>query len=115
MVSHLYNESYGYLGQSLDPEEKEFYESICFNSAPAEHWGYSLQQLTYFLARKSGRGVMVFIDEYEAPYRYAYEYGFVEKVRSSYRSRLPSRLRTVIKANEFFGGVLSALLKVIMM
>jgi hypothetical protein len=35
MVAHLYNESYEYLWQSLDPEEKEFYESICFNSAPA--------------------------------------------------------------------------------
>src|SRR6202167_3960958 len=88
MVSHLYNESYGYLGQSLDPEEKEFYESICFNSSPAEHWGYSLQRLTYFLARKSGRGVMVFIDEYEVPDNRTYELGYFDQVRPSYPSQL---------------------------
>ena len=90
MVSDLYEESYEYLGQSLDPEEKEFYESIRFNRAPAELWGNSLQRLSYFLARKSGRGVMVFIDEYEAPDNRAYELGYFDQVRPSYPSRLRS-------------------------
>jgi hypothetical protein len=116
MVSVLYKESYEYLGQSLDPEEKEFFESIRFNRAPVEHWGNSLQRLSYFLGRKSGRGVMVFIDEYEAPINRAYEHGFFAKVRPLYPSRLRSRLRTVIQAYEFFGrGVLPSLLKVTMM
>jgi len=116
MVSVLYKESYEYLGQSLDPDEKQFYESIRFNTAPAEHWGDSLQRLSYFLARKSGRKAMVFIDEYEAPINCAYEHGYFDKVRPSYPYRLRSRLRTVIQANEFFRrGVLPALLKVTMM
>ena len=115
MVSVLYKESYEYLGQSLDMEEKEFYESMRFNRAPAELWGDSLQRLSYFLARKSGRGVLVFIDEYEAPDNRAYELGYFDQVRPSYPSRLRSRLRTVIQANKFFGrGVLPALLKVTM-
>ena len=116
MVAHLGNESYEYLWQSLDPEEKEFYESICFNSAPVEHWWDTLERLSYFLAWKSGRGVMVFIHEYEAPYHYASDCGFFEKVRPSYPSQLWSRLRTAIQANNFFGhGVLPVLLKVTML
>jgi hypothetical protein len=86
MVSALYTESYEYLGQSLDQEEKEFFESIRFNKAPVEHWGTSLQRLSYFLAQKSGRGVMVFIDEYEAPINRAFELGCFVKVRPLYPS-----------------------------
>jgi hypothetical protein len=116
MVSVLYKESYEYLWESLDLEEKEFYESIRFNRAPAEHWGDSLQRLSYFLAQKSGRGVMVFIDEYEVPINCAYENGYFDKVRPLYPSRLRSRLRTLIQANKFFGcDVLPGLLKVTMM
>jgi hypothetical protein len=74
-----------------------------------------LKRLSVFLARKSERGAMIFIDEYEAPNNRAYELDFFDQVRPSYPSRLRSRLRTVIQANEFFGrGVLPALLKVIM-
>jgi hypothetical protein len=120
MVSDLYKEFYEYLGHSLDPlspGEKAFFESIRLNTASVECWGESLKRLSGFLARKSGRGVMVFIDEYETPYRYAYEFAFFAKVRPSYPSRLWSRLalRTVIQANDFFGrDALSALLKVTM-
>jgi hypothetical protein len=96
MVSNLFNESYEYLEHSLKPGEKAFFESIRLNTAPVEHWKISLQRLSYFLARKSGRGTMVFIDEYEAPNNRAYELGFFAKVRPSYPSRLQSRLRTVI-------------------
>ena len=96
MVSDLYKESYGYLEHSLKPEEKAFFQSIRLNTAPVERWRISLQRLSYFLARKSGRGTMVFIDEYEAPNNRAYELGFFAKVRPSYPSRLQSRLRTVI-------------------
>jgi hypothetical protein len=116
MVSVLYEESYEYLEYSLNPGEKVFFESIRLNIAPVEHWEDSLQRLSYFLARKAGRGVMVFIDEYEAPINCAYENDYFDKVRPSYPSRLRSRLRTVIQANKFFGrGVLPGLLKVTMM
>ncbi len=60
---------------------------------------------------------MVFIDEYEAPYNYAYKFGFFAKVHPSYPSRLWSWLvlRTVIQANDFFRhDALSASLKVTM-
>jgi hypothetical protein len=115
MVSDLYEGSYEYLGDSLNAGEKAFFESIRLNAAPVEHWRNSLKRLSYFLARKSERRVMVFIDEYEAPNNRAYELGFFAKVRPSYLSRLRSRLRIVIQANKFFGrGVLPALLKVTM-
>ena len=114
MVSDLYEESYEYLGQSLNPGEKEFFESIRLNTA-SEGWMNSLKRLSTFLARKSGRGAMVFIDEYEAPNNLAYEHGFLDEVHLSFPSRLRSRLTTVIQTNGFFGrGVLPALLKVTM-
>ena len=83
MVSVLYEESYEYLEYFLKPGEKAVFESIRLNIAPVEHWGDSLQRLSYFLARKSGRGVMVFIDEYEAPMNCAYENDYFDKVRPS--------------------------------
>jgi len=88
MVSHLYEESYEYLEDSLKPGEKIFFESIRLSTAPVERWRISLQRLSYFLARKSGRGAMVFIDEYEAPINGAYEHGFFDKVRPLYPPRL---------------------------
>ena len=76
----LYEESYEYLEESLNSGEKEFFKSICFNKASKDHWGDSLQQLSYFLAQKSGQRVMVFIDEYEVPVNRAYEFGFFVEV-----------------------------------
>ena len=115
MVSQLYKDWYHYLGDSLDPEEKAFFDSIRLNTASVEHWRNSLERLSVFLARKAGRGAIVLIDEYEAPNHLAYEFDFFPEVRLSHPSRLRSRLRTVIQANEFFGcGVLPALLKVTM-
>ena len=113
MVSDLYEESYDHLKQSLNPGEKEFFESICLNTASVERWGNSLKRLSSFLVRKSRRRAMVFIDEYEAPNNRAYELGFLAEVCLSCPSRLWSKLTAVIQTNEFFGrGVLPALLKV---
>ena len=113
MVSDLYEELYDYLEQSLNPGEKEYFESICLNTASVERWGNSLKRLSSFLARKSRRRAIVFIDEYEAPNNRAYELGFLAEVRLSCPSRLWSKLTAVIQTNEFFGrGVLPALLKV---
>ena len=68
MVSNLYNEWYGYLESSLDTEEAAFFGSIRRNNTNSmEHWRTCLKRLSIFLARRSGRGVMVFIDEYETP------------------------------------------------
>jgi hypothetical protein len=69
MVSNLYNEWYGYLEPSLQgPEETAFFGSIRHNTTNStERWMTSLKRLSIFLARRSGRGVMVFIDEYETP------------------------------------------------
>jgi hypothetical protein len=83
MVSEIYKEWYQYLKDSLDPEELEFFESIRLNNAFVEHWSHSLKRLSTFLARKSGRRVIVLIDEYEAPNNRAYEHNFFAKVSPS--------------------------------
>ena len=41
MVSDLYEESYDYLEQSLNPGEKEYFKSIRLNTASVERWGNS--------------------------------------------------------------------------
>src|ERR1700674_3819603 len=75
MVSNLYKEWYQYLEHILDPEEKAFFESIRLNTASEGDWRDGLQRLSVFLARKSERGAMVFIDEYEVPNNRAYDHG----------------------------------------
>ena len=80
MVSDLYEESYDYLEQSLNPGEKEFFKSIRLNTASVERWGNSLKQLSSFLARKSRQRAIVFIDKYEALNNRAYELGFLAEV-----------------------------------
>ena len=85
MVSNLYEEWYEYLEQSIKPREMEFYEPICLNTASV-FWRTSLERLSYFLARKSGRRVMVLIDEYEVPNNLAYKHGYFDKVRFSHYS-----------------------------
>ena len=112
MVSDLYEESYDYLEQSLNPGEKEYFESIRLNTASVERWENSLKQLSSFLARKSRWRAIVFIDEYEVLNNRAYELGFLAEVCLSCPSRLWSKLTAVIQTNEFFGrGVLPALFK----
>ena len=84
MVSQLYDEWREYLGDSLAPEDQAFFNSIIHRTTSEEHdWVFSLKQLSLFLARKSGRNVMVLIDEYEAPNNLAYESGFLHDVRPS--------------------------------
>ena len=115
LVSRLYRDWYGYLLDSLSPADQPYFESICANEAPEERWTNSLLRLCEFLAQKSQRKVMVFVDEYEAPNNCSYNHDFFEKVGLSYPFRLQSRLKTVIQAYTFFGrDVLQALLKAAM-
>ena len=87
MVSKLYEEWSEYLGKSIyKRHEVEFFESILQNTASVHNWKVSLLALSQFLARKSGRRVMAFIDEYETPNNFAYKYGYSDKVRFSYYS-----------------------------
>ena len=96
-ISELYKGWYHYLGDSLDPEEKAYFESIRLNTASQKaDWMDSLRDLSAFLARKSGRKVIVLIDEYEAPVNHAYEENYFDKLRPSYPSQFQSRLRIVI-------------------
>jgi hypothetical protein len=90
MVARLYEKWHLYLQNSLRPGEEAFFEAICHNTASVDDHYYmdSLAQLSHFLARKSGRKVMVFIDEYEAPIIRAYEHDFFGVVRPLYPSRL---------------------------
>jgi hypothetical protein len=96
MVTCLYEEWHAYLQGSLCPGEEAFFESICLNTASEGEYHSSLERLSYFLARKSGRGTIVLIDECDAPIICAYEHKFFAEVRPLFPSRLRSRLRIVI-------------------
>ena len=72
--------------QSLDPDEKKYFVSICSEEATGVRLAASLCELTGFLARKFGRKVIVLIDEYDAPVIYAYERGYSDEVLSLYPS-----------------------------
>ena len=113
MVSLLYAKWKTYLWDFLDSEQQETFQSIRRKTASDGDLRISLKLLSEFLAKKSGRKVIVLIDEYEAPNNRAYEHGFFKEVCPLRPPRLHSRLTTLIQANDFFcRGVLPPLLKV---
>ena len=113
MVSRLHREWREYIWDSLDLVDQETFQSIHSKTASDGDLRISLELLSEFLAKKSGRKVIVLIDEYEAPNNRAYELDFFKQVRPLRPPRLYSTLTTMIQANEFFGcGVLPPLLKV---
>src|SRR5260221_5597775 len=81
LVSEHYRDWSEYLSDSLTPADRRYFDSICGNEAPLEQWTNSLLRLCNFLALKSQRKVMIFVDEYETPNNCAYEYNFFKTVR----------------------------------
>ena len=83
LVSEHYSDWSEYLSDStLAPADQRYFDSIRDNEAPQEQWTHSLLWLSKFLARKSQRKVMIFVDEYEAPSNRAYEHDFFKTVAS---------------------------------
>ena len=95
-VSDLYAEWGGCLVQSLEPQDRSYFESIRNKTATEDELEDSLYKLTSFLFKKFGRQVIVLIDEYEAPNNRAYENGYFKEVRSLYPSLYPLVLKTRI-------------------
>lgn len=113
MVSFLYQDWREYLWDSLSEPNQKAFQSLENEEASDTTLKGSLKLLSQLLAKKSGRQVIVLIDEYEAPNNRAYEFDFFKQVRPLQPPQLHSRLTTLMQANEFFGrGVLPALLKV---
>jgi hypothetical protein len=81
MVSSLYKGWKGYLWDSLEPKDQNDFQSFIDEEASHAKLRASLERLSSFLAKKSGRKVIVLIDEYEAPNNRAYEHGFFKEVR----------------------------------
>ena|ERR1700733_1622261 len=86
-VSDLYEEWEDCLVQSLKLPEKTYFESIRNKTATGANLQQSLYQLSLLVAKKFRRGVIVLIDEYEAPNNRAYEHGYFNEVRSLYPSQ----------------------------
>jgi len=80
MVSSLYKSWKGYLWDSLGPEDQNDFQSFVEEKASDAKLSASLKRLSSFLAKKSGRKVIVLIDEYEVPNNCASEYGFLKEV-----------------------------------
>ena len=113
MVSLLYQDWRVYLWDSLSEPNQKSFQSLENEEASDATLRGSLELLSQLLATKSGRQVIVLIDEYEVPNNRAYELDFFKQVRPLHPPQLHSRLTTLMQANEFFGrGVLPALLKV---
>ena len=82
MVSDLYAEWEDCLMQFLKLSERSYLESIRDKTATTADLKKSLYKLSHFLAEKFCQGVIVLIDEYEAPNNHAYDHGYFVKVCS---------------------------------
>ena len=67
LVSNLYREWQEYLWDSLTPQSRTAFLSILSKTAPVDNWTNSLAELSHLLAKKSGRKVIVLIDDYDPP------------------------------------------------
>ena len=84
MVSNLYREWQAYLWDSLPSNDQAYVNSIVYKTtSEIGDWVFGLKKLSFFLALKSGRRVMILIDEYEAPNNFAFESNFLHDVRPS--------------------------------
>ena len=72
--------------QSLELPERLYFESIRNKTATESDLEESLYNLSYFVAQKFGRKVIVLIDEYDAPNNHAYDRGYFNEVGFLYPS-----------------------------
>ena len=82
LASNLYIQWEDFLIPSLKVWERTYFESICNKTAMEDDLTWSLCKLSFFLARKFCRSVIVLIDDYEAPINHAYDCGYFYDVGS---------------------------------
>jgi hypothetical protein len=82
LVAQLYKKWKDCLMESLESDDRTYFESIRTKTATKAELTWSLFKLSSFLARKFSRNVILLIDEYEAPINCAFECGYFHKVRS---------------------------------
>jgi hypothetical protein len=85
-VSALYAKWQDCLTESLRPWHRKYFESILDKTATLSDLKRSLYKLSYFLAEKFGRKVIVLIDGYEGPTNRANDHGYFDDVRYPYLS-----------------------------
>ena len=81
-VSRLYETWEDFLMMSLKLPERTYFESIRNKTGTEVDLKLSLYNLSYFINKNFSQKVIVLIDEYDAPDNHAYNYGYVNKVRS---------------------------------
>ncbi len=79
----IINELYGkkrYIINSLNDLEKEIYNRILFRTASENEYKLSIKNLSEWLERYHKEKVIILIDQYDVPIRYAYEKGYYGKM-----------------------------------
>jgi hypothetical protein len=79
-VSEVYASWEKYLQGSLSELETSYYKTIMHEEASFDRCQGALTKLSCMLARRSERGVVVLIDEYEGPIISASEHGYFSQV-----------------------------------
>lgn len=93
----------------LSIEEKQYFSNISKASISETDLSSSLSNLTKFLHLHFDKRVIILIDEYDTPLRYAYENGYYEEVINIYKSLFGEAL----KSNEhLYYAILTGILQV---
>lgn len=87
--------------QSLTDDDKAYFARVRAASATDEDYARSLLELARLLKRHHGRGVIILIDEYDAPVMAGYTNGYYNEVVSFLKSWLTGALKDGGAALEF--------------
>ena len=93
IISNLYSEFKDYLYDSLEAHEKHDFDAILFGNAPEAKIYFSIERLSFYLSKKSGKSVFILIDEYDSAVHSGFINGYYDKVAKLIRGIFGAALK----------------------
>jgi hypothetical protein len=97
------------LDGALSPSEARELEQFVKAEASEEHCWFALRSLSTWLANLHGEGVVILVDEYDAPIQSGYLHGFLDEVIEFFRNFFSAGLKD---NPSLYKGVLTGVLRV---
>lgn len=84
-IQRVYRKYEGALMPVLSPSERKVYQDILSFDANLDTYSAAIRELSLYLHRAYGERVIILVDEYDTPIRYAFEKGYYGEIISFYK------------------------------